>query len=227
MRDDGSDTTAPASATRLCSRQSRAVVGARRSPPLGGGISRRPGGVEVPPLPPRSLPPPRYEAWESQPRQIRSQFLPVPTERSYQDRTCRMEYFKLYQSPDQGRLIAAPSQGRGGGAAARWARPQTPGRSRRTPPHRTPTPPHQLAGQDPAAPGPRRGGPGGRRRSDHGAWHRARGEGRGRRPRGRSVGAGGKGRAKSHSRLICRGLLCFLLDMSPAPRAFPEAASSP
>lgn len=34
-------------------------------------------------------------------------------------------------------------------------------------------------------------------------------------------------RAKFDSRLICRGLLCFLLDMSPAPRALAAAASSP
>lgn len=58
-----------------------------------------------------SLSPSRYKAWESQPREIRSQFQPVPTERSYQDGTCRMEYFKLYLSPDRGRLIAAPSRG--------------------------------------------------------------------------------------------------------------------
>lgn len=44
---------------------------------------------------------------------------------------------------------------------------------------------------------------------------------------GGPAGVGAKGRAKFDSRLICRGLLCFLLDMSPAPRALPAAASSP
>lgn len=95
----------------------RVVVGAGRSPSLSHAFPRGPGAPSSSQV---SLSPSRYKAWESQPREIRSQFQPVPTERSYQDGTCRMEYFKLYLSPDRGRLIAAPSQGmRGEGPAAR------------------------------------------------------------------------------------------------------------
>lgn len=88
-----------------------------------------------------SLSPSRYKAWESQPRKIRSQFQPVPTERSYQDGTCRMEYFKLYLSPDRGHLIAAPSRRCGGGAGREvGASPATalPALWADTPPGRTP-----------------------------------------------------------------------------------------
>lgn len=128
-------------------------------------ISTRPGCPLS--LPGLSVSPSRYKAWESQPRgEIRSQFQPVPTERSYQDGTCRMEYFKLYRSPDRGRLIAAPSRGCGGGAGREGPRPQPP-RSR--PPARTPLP----AG--PWVPEPRRGGPAGRRRLDYRALGAQRG----------------------------------------------------
>lgn len=92
-----------------------------QSPPLGRSFPRGPGCPLS--LPGLSLSPSRYEAWESQLREIRSQFQPVPTERSYQDGTCRMEYFKLYLSPDRGRLIAAPSRGCGGGAGREVAAP--------------------------------------------------------------------------------------------------------
>lgn len=80
---------------------------------MGAGSPRSPRYPLLPGLSPSAS---RYKAWASQARQIRSQFQPVPTERSYQDGTCRMEYFKLYLSPDQGRPIAAPSLSCGGGA---------------------------------------------------------------------------------------------------------------
>lgn len=142
-----------------------------------------------------------------------------------------MEYFKLYLSPDRGRLIAAPSRGGGGrGSREVAAPPATPFR----PSGRTPSPGRtSSAGAETRGPGPpaeirlRR------------AWHTARGARRrvkvagaarrAGRTGGGPAGAGGGrgGRAKFDSRLICRGLLCFLLDMSPAPRALPAAASSP
>lgn len=118
-----------------------------------------------------SLFPSRYKAWESQPREIRSQFQPVPTERSYQDGTCRMEYFKLYLSPDRGRLIAAPSLGCGGGAGREVAAPPaTPFRpsGRTPPPGRTPGAGAQTRGPGPPAEIRLRR-----------AWHTARGARRG------------------------------------------------
>lgn len=84
-----------------------------QSAAVGAGPPRSPRYPLLPGLSPSAS---RYKAWESQARQIRSQFQPVPTERSYQDGTCRMEYFKLYLSPDQGRPITAPSLSCGGGA---------------------------------------------------------------------------------------------------------------
>lgn len=115
----------------------------------------------------------RYKAWESQARQIRSQFQPVPTERSYQDGTCRMEYFKLYLSPDRGRPIAAPSQMRGrcrprGGRALPEPRPQ--------PLSFRLSGPATLSGaRTPWVPMPRRGGPARRQRLDYGALGTRRG----------------------------------------------------
>ena len=150
-------------------------------PQPGGSVARRHGGghprvsVTWPALPRAlgapspsqvSLSPSRYKAWESQPREIRSQFQPVPTERSYQDGTCRMEYFKLYLSPDRGRLIAAPSLGCGGGAGREVAAP--------------PATPFRPLGGHPLQAGPpvlqpRRGGPARRQRLDYGALGTQRG----------------------------------------------------
>lgn len=99
----------------------RSGAGRQRVPPLSLALPHSP---ECPvSLPGLSLSPSRYKAWESQPAEIRSQFQPVPTERSYQDGTCRMEYFKLYLSPDRGRLIAAPSRGGGGRGSREVAAP--------------------------------------------------------------------------------------------------------
>lgn len=124
-------------ATRLSGPQER--WGAQAGPATWPRIStRRPAPLSLPGL---SLSPSRYEAWESQPRKIRSQFQPVPTDRSYQDGTCRMEYFKLYLSPDRGRLIAAPSRGCGGGAGPRWPRPQPLFQASRRTPLREDAPP--------------------------------------------------------------------------------------
>lgn len=190
------------------------------------------------PLPPRSLSPSTYKAWESQPFEIRSQFQPVPTERSYQDGACRMEYFKLYLSPDRGRLIAATSRGCRGGVGREVGAPKTPRSqpSGRTPLRVGPPVPSPDAGAQPAVEIRLRR-----------AWHRARGTRRGVKVGGAAAGRAGRvgdgrrwgagegrrgsgtadGRAKFDSRLICRGLLCFLLDMSLAPRALAAAASSP
>lgn len=154
------------------------------------GISTRP---RVSPLPPRSLSASRYKAWESQPREIRSQFQPVPTERSYQDGTCRMEYFKLYLSPDRGRPIAAPSRRCGGGAGR-----EGPSAARAAPPTTLlPASGRPPPGLDPLVPKPRRGGPGRLRRLDYGALGTARGARRGVKvacARGRAgTGGGGAG----------------------------------
>lgn len=115
----------------------------------------------------------RYKAWESQARQIRSQFQPVPTERSYQDGTCRMEYFKLYLSPDRGRPIAAPSRMRGrcrlrGGPALLEPRPQTLS-------FRLSGPATLSGARTPWVPMLRRGGPARRQRLDYGALGTRRG----------------------------------------------------
>lgn len=153
-------------ATPLCS-QRAAVVGADPARP---GSPRSP---RYPLLPGLSLSASRYKAWESQARQIRSQFQPVPTERSYQDGTCRMEYFKLYLSPDQGRPIAAPSLRCGGGAGREVA-----GLSRSRAPSHSPSgsrDPPPSGARTPWVPKSRRGGPARRQRLDYGALGTPRG----------------------------------------------------
>lgn len=134
--------------------------------------------VPAAPSPPYSqvfllLPLDTNKAWESQARQIRSQFQPVPTERSYQDGTCRMEYFKLYLSPDRGRPIAAPSLMRGrcrprGGWALPEPRPQPLS-------FRLSGPATLFGDRTPWVPMPRRGGPARQQRLDYGALGTRRG----------------------------------------------------
>jgi hypothetical protein len=160
------------------------VVGSGWSPPLRHACPCSP---KCPlSLPGLSLSPSRYKAWESQAREIRSQFQPVPTERSYQDGTCRMEYFKLYLSRDRGRPIAAPSR-RCGGGAGREVAARCPDRAPNHPPPGHPGG-HPLLGRTPGAQVETRGpGPPAEIRLRR-AWHTARGARRG----VKVAGAGGQ-----------------------------------
>lgn len=63
-------------------------------------------------------PPPRLTALDGrQAEEIRSQFQAVPTERCYQDETCRTEYFKTLSGPPSGAGTGATALAGGGEAA--------------------------------------------------------------------------------------------------------------